>query len=234
MASLITGVSTVSSTVCSGANHRKHQSSALLAFVRRIHWWPVNSPHKGPVKRKMFPLDDIIMIVSRGNNEHVSDFVGWIQQCFDEMPSTCWRDAGWRHRRTPLCPRHGLCVHLKKSRSEGHAGNLSRIKNTEWIHNISEKLGFVWHDCGLDSWNLTHSQRTHDVMITSSLRQHDVATSFCRYDDVIITSCVHWVGIPLPSAAIWQFVVTYYFDITMCPLIVRHYGTNSISQIILR
>ena len=34
---------------------KKHQSSASLAFVRGIHRWPVNSPLKGPVKRKMFP-----------------------------------------------------------------------------------------------------------------------------------------------------------------------------------
>ena len=40
----------------------KHQSSAWLAFVRGIHWWPVNYPHKGPVTRKMFPFDDVIMI----------------------------------------------------------------------------------------------------------------------------------------------------------------------------
>ena len=38
MASLITGVSSVSSTVCSGTNQRKHQSSASLAFVRGIRW----------------------------------------------------------------------------------------------------------------------------------------------------------------------------------------------------
>ena len=31
-----------------------------LAFVRRIHRWPVNSPHKGPVTRKMFPFDDAV------------------------------------------------------------------------------------------------------------------------------------------------------------------------------
>ena len=36
--------------------------SASLAFVRGIRRWPVNSPHKGPVTRKMFPFDDIIMI----------------------------------------------------------------------------------------------------------------------------------------------------------------------------
>ena len=59
---LITRVSNVGSTVCSGGDQRKHdQSSTSLAFVRGIHWWPVDSPHKGPVMRKMFPFDDIIM-----------------------------------------------------------------------------------------------------------------------------------------------------------------------------
>ena len=49
------------STVCSGADQRKHQSSASLAFLRGIHWWLVNSPHKWPVTLKMFPFDDVIM-----------------------------------------------------------------------------------------------------------------------------------------------------------------------------
>ena len=44
-------------------NQRKHQSFASLAFVREIHRWPVNSPHKWPVTRKMFPFDDVIMKV---------------------------------------------------------------------------------------------------------------------------------------------------------------------------
>ena len=29
--------------------------------MRGIHRWPVNSPHKGTVTRKMFPFDDVIM-----------------------------------------------------------------------------------------------------------------------------------------------------------------------------
>ena len=33
-----------------GADQRKHQSSVSLVFVRGIHRWPVNSPHKGPEK----------------------------------------------------------------------------------------------------------------------------------------------------------------------------------------
>ena len=40
---------------------KKYQSYASLAFVWEIHRWPVNSPHKGPVTRKMFPFDDVIM-----------------------------------------------------------------------------------------------------------------------------------------------------------------------------
>ena len=59
MASQISDVSIVYSNVCS--DQRKHQSSASLAFVRGLHWWPVNSPHRGPVTRKMFPFDDVIM-----------------------------------------------------------------------------------------------------------------------------------------------------------------------------
>ena len=61
IASQITSLTIVYSTVYSDADQRKHQSSALLAFVRGIHRGPVNSPHKWPVARKMFPFDDAIM-----------------------------------------------------------------------------------------------------------------------------------------------------------------------------
>ena len=40
----------------------KHQSSASLAFVRGIHPGPLNSLHKWPVMRKMFPFDDVVML----------------------------------------------------------------------------------------------------------------------------------------------------------------------------
>ena len=61
IASQITSLTIVYSAVCSGADERKHQSSASLAFVRGIHRWPVNSPHKWPVTQKVFPFDDVIM-----------------------------------------------------------------------------------------------------------------------------------------------------------------------------
>ena len=62
IASQITSVSIVYSSVCSDADQRWHQSSASLAFVRGIHRGPVNSLHKRPVTRKMFLFDDVIMI----------------------------------------------------------------------------------------------------------------------------------------------------------------------------
>ena len=59
-ASQITSLTIVYLSVYSGVDQRKHQSSASLACVRGIHLWPVNSPYKGRVTRKMFPFDDVI------------------------------------------------------------------------------------------------------------------------------------------------------------------------------
>ena len=61
IASQITSLTIVYSTVYSGADQRKHESSALLAFVWGIHRGPVNSPHTWPATQKMFPFDDVIM-----------------------------------------------------------------------------------------------------------------------------------------------------------------------------
>ena len=63
IASQITSLTIVYSTVYSDADQRKHQSPASLAFVRGIHRSPVNSPHKWPVTRKIFPFDDIMWYV---------------------------------------------------------------------------------------------------------------------------------------------------------------------------
>ena len=62
IASQITSLTIVYLIVYLDADQRKHQSSASLAFVWGIHRRPVNSPHKWPVTRKMFPFDDVIMI----------------------------------------------------------------------------------------------------------------------------------------------------------------------------
>ena len=64
IASQTTSLTVVYSIVYSGVDQRKHQSSASLAFVQGIHRRPVNSPHKGPVTRKLFPFDDVIMAIT--------------------------------------------------------------------------------------------------------------------------------------------------------------------------
>ena len=70
----------------SGAILRKHQSSASLAFVRGIHRWPVNSQHKWPVTRKMFPFNDVIMVrklfqcPNIGSNLNICHFVKYSHQ----------------------------------------------------------------------------------------------------------------------------------------------------------
>ena len=56
-------------TVYSDADQRK------LAFVRGIHRWPGNSPHKWPVTRKMFSFDDVIIVWRAG--------LLWSQQDFE-------------------------------------------------------------------------------------------------------------------------------------------------------
>ena len=61
MAPQIASLTIVYSIVYIGADQRKYQNSASLAFVRGIHRGPVNSPHKGQVTRKMLPFDDVIM-----------------------------------------------------------------------------------------------------------------------------------------------------------------------------
>ena len=79
MAYQTTSLTIVYPIVYSGTNQRKHQSSASLAFVRGIHRRPVDSPHKWPVTRKMFPFDDVIMRpvdslikgLQRGNRLHI-------------------------------------------------------------------------------------------------------------------------------------------------------------------
>ena len=96
MVSQITGISIVYSTVCSGVDQRKHQSSMSLAFVRGIHQWLVNSPHKGPVTWKMFPFDDNIMEHAGFNSSKKNQ---------GAHRATCWEKSGCPNEESgcPFC-----------------------------------------------------------------------------------------------------------------------------------
>ena len=96
MASQITSLTIVYSTVFSGAD-QKHQSSASLNFMRGIHRRPVNSPHKWPVTRQMFPFGDVIMSLRHAvYTEHTDAWVGVtmpissVFRFFSAVSNTCW------------------------------------------------------------------------------------------------------------------------------------------------
>ena len=96
MASQITILTIVCSTIYSGADRRKHQSSTSQPFVRRIHRWPVISPHKGPVTRKRFPFDDVIIYHLKGFREAISMF--WITGPYGVANNTIWSLGGRNSR----------------------------------------------------------------------------------------------------------------------------------------
>ena len=84
MASQITSLAIVYSTVYSDTHQRKHQSSASLGFVQGIHRWPVNSPQKWPVTRNVFPFDYVIMVCGWSGCPNV--WLCWV---------TWWRHQMW-------------------------------------------------------------------------------------------------------------------------------------------
>ena len=82
-ASQFTSLAIVYSTVYSGVDQRKRQSSASLVFVRKIHRWPVNPSHKWSVTRKMFPFGDVITAILAISSLHFPIFVNskWYSTC---------------------------------------------------------------------------------------------------------------------------------------------------------
>ena len=94
MASQITSITIVYSIVYSDADQTKHQSSASLAFVRGIHRLPVDSPHKWPVTRKMFPFDDVIMqsviLINFHDMQLINQYI-FVPTSIYQMLFTAWR-----------------------------------------------------------------------------------------------------------------------------------------------
>ena len=88
--SQITSVSMVCSIVGSGADRRRHQSSASLAVVRGIHRWLVNSPHKWPVTWKMFLFDDVIM-----NNTQIIVTISFVDSITTNAIKYCNPNCIW-------------------------------------------------------------------------------------------------------------------------------------------
>ena len=142
-ASQITSLTIVYSTVYSGTEQRKHQSSMSLAFVWGIHRRPVNSPHKWPVTQKMFPFDDVIMFINTAVN------------CAKHLFHREQTETSKEHKRCKwLAPRQLLCSCKLRDVSWDHCNTVSvqNLKSPEisFTHNVfqlSNNIEFVynWH-----------------------------------------------------------------------------------------
>ena len=102
MASQITSLTIVYSTVYSGTDQRTHQTSVPLAFVRGNHRGQVNSPHRGPVTRKIFPFDDVIMDDVDNVSVWCCDYI--ITLILASSGKETHKSAGTRNLTIKFCP----------------------------------------------------------------------------------------------------------------------------------
>ena len=143
IASQITSLTIVYSTVYSDADQRKHQSSASLAFVWGIHRGPVNSPHKWPVTRKMLPFDDVIMI---NVNVGVIKIIR-ISTCFHvgdmkhKHNQHCWNFVRRIHRLSVVSPHKGKIMQ-----------NIKSFITSPWAPN-GEVMKSMWRLCNEFQYN---------------------------------------------------------------------------------
>ena len=131
LASQIASLTIVCSTVYSGTDQRKHQSSASLAFVLGIHRWPVNSPHKWPVTRKMFPFDDVIMRSCHKNSFEDQVPAHAINRCpFFRWFAGTWIKVGTLDN-SPINGHHmPHCTYIEEVTGKGESFDLV----THWHH----------------------------------------------------------------------------------------------------
>ena len=146
IASQITSLTIVYSTVYSDADQRKHQCSALLAFVQGIHQGPVNSPHKWTVTRKMFPFDDVIMYILK-QQSCSGRLKNICPQCHRVMPISVIRIIPTKGCLVgvPLCPQAKMSVIVGFTHHPW--GLLSKI--ISWKYTISGNTFMV----RISSWN---------------------------------------------------------------------------------
>ena len=147
---------------------KKTPNSASLAFVRGIHRGPVNSQHKWPVKRKMFPFDDVIMLTQTMAQ---IDKCSFNSQNWDSAKTT-WisTDCGWLNIRlhvdlktavakyagdncqsyiSPHFPRSKVCGNLVlNKRIYQHARHYLTHNTAISAANVTEKVLvklFIWY-----------------------------------------------------------------------------------------
>ena len=141
MASKITSLTIVYSSVYSGADQRKHQSSASLAFVRGIQRWPVNSPHKGSVTRKCFHLSIMYhhtdVVTGSGiaflllHQTPVTSSVRWRYGLVERTSGSLWERPVYGQPR-PILRATARCTKLMLCLANHRAGYFSNLA-CDWL-----------------------------------------------------------------------------------------------------
>ena len=135
VASQNTSLTIVYSIVYSDADQRKHQSFASLAFGWGIHRRPVNSPHKWPVTRKMFPFDDVIMswqtcVYDSHKHHRIENCSIFIEYNINSISIGVWR---WDNKKfIVLIP----VIHTRQL-------NISSIPNAKWANPYTYFTGYI-------------------------------------------------------------------------------------------
>ena len=137
MASQISGVLIGCLNACSVADQRKHQSSMSLAFVRGIHRWPVNSPHKGPVTQKRWRHHGMKIIWWNGPQDIKTT------KSEENRPTVPWKGRN----ESPLIDIPSSIKAIQKSVidiMDIHNSNMDVYNSVMYIHNcIMEKLLWI-------------------------------------------------------------------------------------------
>ena len=193
IASQITSLAIVYSTIYSDADQRKHQSSASLAFVRGIHRRPVNSPHKWPVTRKMFPFDDVIMIKM--------GYLKW-PYCMEKEPwievytSLSWITTGLSKGSVKSIPICWLTVNCCFRKNIQWNFNENTKKYFERFHLIMSPAKFLptWFMPPCVVYDIRDNSRFTPSQWETSLLCNDVS---------------HWLGANLESS-LWNFLTFHW------------------------
>ena len=147
-----------------GADQRKHQSSTSLAFVRGIHRGPMNSPHKGPVTRKMFPFDDVIMNLQGGGSLQTIRSTSSVILCLTtkvyNIDVIRGRQMYWEHG---CYLQRLLCLSTRFNQSTDHDNSVWGLHPLLGLYSISGKASYRQI-----SWSL-ETARLNVIIIISLL-----------------------------------------------------------------
>ena len=169
MASQITSLMIVYSTIYSGADQRKHQSSMSLAFVRGIHRWRVNSPHKGPVTWKMFPFGDVIMIALLEGlkvGSQTTFNTNRKKPCRRSIKTQLWVTR--MESRSKTCQMYWALFQYKDSHLRYRDSHHKDIKNNAWVTVNNDFLSRVrrfgndFHEWRSHEWKSLPNRLTSD------------------------------------------------------------------------